>query len=266
MDMNRKGLLVSILASASVLLLSACSFNAANPVSAQSSPVAPAPGNTPGQTVVPPTTGSTGRVITVVGTGQASGAPDVATVNIGIDTQSASVQQAVSDNRTRMNALLEALKGQGVADNDIQTSNYSVFTEQQPSPSGTTPTTPTLTYRVSNQVNVTVRDVSKLGDVLDTVVGAGANNIYGVSFSVADASTLQGDARAKAMADAKARAQSLATLAGVNLGDVVSVSEVVNGATPMYRTEAAASGSGGTPIQPGTLDISMSVQVSYEIR
>lgn len=267
--MNRKGLLVSLLASASVLLMSACSFNAASPVSAQSSPVAPSPTSISSPAAPPvaaPSSGNTGRVITVVGTGQASGTPDVATVNIGVETSSSSVQQAVADNRTRMNTLLQVLKGQGIADSDIQTTNYSVFTEQQPAPNGTTPTTPTLTYRVSNQVNVTVRDVSKLGDVLDTVVSNGANNVYGVNFSVADTSKLEGDARAKAMADAKARAQSLASLAGVNLGDVVSVSEVTNGATPMYRTEAAASASGGTPIQPGTLDISMSVQVSYEIR
>jgi uncharacterized protein YggE len=209
---------------------------------------------------------NTGRVITVVGTGQASGAPDVATVNIGVETSSGNVQQAVADNRTKMNTLLQVLKGLNIAENDIQTTNYSVYTEQQPAPTGTTPTTPTLTYRVSNQVNVTVRDVSKLGDVLDTVVTNGANNIYGVSFSVADPTKLQGDARAKAMADAKARAESLASLAGVRLGEVVSVSEVVNGATPMFRAEAAATGSGGTPIQPGMLDVNMSVQVSYAIQ
>jgi uncharacterized protein YggE len=258
-DMNRKSIIVSVLALATVLLMTACSFDAANPASAQSSPVATT-------TTVPLSGGSTGRVITVVGTGQASGTPDVATVNIGIDTQSSNVQQAVSDNRTKMNALLDALKGQGIADNDIQTSNYSVYTEQQQNSPGKTPTASALTYRVSNQVNVTVRDVSKLGDVLDTVVSAGANNVYGVSFSVADPSSLQGDARAKAMADAKVRAESLASLAGVGLGDVVSISEVVNSVTPMYRAEAVASGVGGTPIQPGTLDVSMSVQVSYAIR
>ena len=261
--MRRKDIIVTLLASATVLLMTACSFNGVSPASAQSSPVAPT--TIPAQTVAPATGSSAGRVITVVGTGQASGAPDVANVNIGVETQSSNVQQAVADNRTKMTALLEALKGLGIADADINTSNYSVYTEQQPNTGATTPTTPTLNYRTNNQVNVTVRDVSKLGDILDTVVTAGANSIYGVSFSVADTSKLEADARAKAMADAKARAQSLASLAGVNLGEVVSVSEVSSGPVPLMRSEVGAGG-GATPIQPGALDVNMSVQVSYAIQ
>jgi uncharacterized protein YggE len=264
--MDRKGLLLSIFVTATVLLMSACSYNPANPASAQSSPVSTSPTGVLSQTAIPQDNAMSGRVITVVGTGQAFGTPDVATVNIGVETQSASVQQAVTENSTRMNKILMELKGQGIADKDIRTSNYSVFTDQQPNPTGTTPITPTLFYRVSNQVSVMVRDVSKIGNVMDTVVSAGANNIFGVNFSVAEPSKLEGDARAKAMADAKERAQNLAILAGVSLGDVVNVSEVVNSPAPLLRSEVAASVSGNTPIQPGSLDITMSVQVSYEIR
>jgi hypothetical protein len=264
--MDRKRLVLSILVTATVLFMSACSVNSGSPASAQTSPVGTSSTGVPGQTAIPSANGPSERLITVVGTGQASGAPDVATVNIGVETQSVSIKHAVADNSTRMNKLLLALKSLGIADNDIRTSNYSVFTEQQPGSTDSAPAAPAVTYRVSNQVSLTVRDVSKLGNVLDAVVNAGANNINGVNFSVADTSKLEGDARAKAMADAKARAQSLASLAGVELGEVVSVSEVVNNPEPVLRAAVAASGPAGTPIQPGTLDIGTSVQVSYEIR
>jgi uncharacterized protein YggE len=207
-----------------------------------------------------------GRGITVVGTGQASGTPDVANVNIGVETQSASVQQAVADNRTKMNKLLETLKGLNIADKDITTSNYSVYTEQQPGSGGKVGSANAIAYHVNNQVNVTVRDVSKLGDVLDKVVEAGANNIYGVNFSVADTSKLQEDARGKAVADAKARAESLAKLAGVNLGDVIAVSEVIGNAPMPMLSAAQAGGAGATPIQPGTLNVNDSVMVTYAIK
>jgi uncharacterized protein YggE len=115
-----------------------------------------------------------------------------------------------------------------------------------------------------------VRDVNKLGDVLDKVVAAGANNVYGVSFSVDDTSKLEADARAKAVADAKARADSLARLTGVTLGDVVSVSEVIGGPGPVYEaarmSAAAGLGGGGAPIQPGELEVNMSIQVTFAIK
>jgi uncharacterized protein YggE len=117
-------------------------------------------------------------------------------------------------------------------------------------------------------VNVTVRDVNTLGDVLDKAVAAGANNIYGISFSVDDTTKLQADARAKAVADAKSRAESLAKLAGVTLGDVVSVSEVIGSSVPMYDAPRAAMGmgGGGAPVQPGEMEVSMSIQVTFAIK
>ena len=212
---------------------------------------------------------ATERGITVVGVGTANGTPDVAHITVGIETQGASVQEAVDDNKTKMTALLSAIKALNIADKDIQTTNYSVYSQSDsvPSPTGKGDNG-LLTYHVSIQVDVVVRDVSKLGDVLDKVVAAGANNIYGVNFSVDDPSKLQADARAKAFADAKARAQSLAQLAGVSLGDVVSVSEFGSGSSPimMAQAPAAGMGGGGAPIQPGNLDVSMNVQVTFAIK
>ena len=218
---------------------------------------------------VPPASGPV-RSITVVGVGKASGTPDVAHVNVGIETEADSVKQAVADNKAKMTQLLETLKGLGIADKDIQTSNYGVYAQRQPvpGPEGKGGLGP-MTYHVNNQVNVTVRDVAKLGQVLDEVVAAGANNVYGVNFSVDDTSKLQADARAKAFADEKARAESLARLAGVTLGDVVSVSEVIGGPGPIYegpRMAAAAGLGGGAPIQPGELEVNMSIQVTFTIK
>jgi uncharacterized protein YggE len=212
---------------------------------------------------------ATERGITVVGVGTANGTPDVAHITVGIETQGTSVQQAVDDNKTKMTALLSAIKALTIADKDIQTTNYSVYSQRDsvPNPAGNGDNGP-LTYHVSNQVDVTVRDVSKLGDVLDKVVAAGANNIYGVNFSVDDPSKLQADARTKAFADAKARAQSLAQLAGVSLGDVVTVSEFGSGSSPIMDMKSAAMGlgGGGAPIQPGALEVSMNVQVTFAIK
>ena len=209
------------------------------------------------------------RSITVVGVGKANGTPDVANVTVGVETAGNSVQQAVTDNNTQMTALIAALRELDIADEDIMTSNYSVYTERQPGPmpadTAITGTVGAVTYRVSNQVQVTVRDVTKLSGVLDAVVAAGANSIYGVNFSVGDTSQLEGDARTAAMADAKARAESLANLAGVTLGEVVSVSELVGGPGPVAYSARAEAAGGGAPIQPGTLEMNLSVQVTYAI-
>jgi uncharacterized protein len=249
-----------------VLIVSALAFAVACTAAAVplSAAAGGGPNSAPAASGLPQTSSTVERGITVVGGGKASGTPDVAHVNIGIDTEAASVQQAVSDNQAKMTALLEALKGLKIQDKDIQTTNYSVYTQQAPSPDGKTSTMP-VSYHVSNQVDLTVRDVSQLSDILDKAVAAGANNIYGVSFSVDDTSKLEADARAKAVADAKARAASLAQLAGVELGDVVSLSEVIGNNGPVYAM-AAGMGGGGTPIQPGELSVQMSVQVTFALK
>jgi hypothetical protein len=258
----------SVLLIVAVLAFAAgCSAGAIPAAQAGSTQLTSPLGGGPGAVQI--ATGTAGRGITVVGVGKASGAPDVANISVGVETQADTVQQAVADNKAKMTQLLDALKALGIADKDIQTSNYGVYTERQPVPSseGKGATGPT-TYHVNNQVNVTVRDVNKLGDVLDKAVAAGANNIYGISFSVDDTTRLQADARAKAVADARTRAESLAKLAGVTLGDVVSVSEVIGSSVPMYDAPRAAMGlgGGGTPVQPGELEVSTSVQVTFAIK
>ncbi len=123
-----------------------------------------------------------------------------------------------------------------------------------------------FTYRVSASLSVNVRDLSRLGKVLEDAVKAGANNIAGVSYGIQDRSTLEAAAREKAVADAKARAQALAQLSGVELGGVVSVSEVIGGASPVVdRGSLGLGGGGGAPLQPGQLEVVTQVQVSFAI-
>jgi uncharacterized protein YggE len=207
------------------------------------------------------------RTITVVGTGKAAGTPDVAEVTIGIETRDESVQKAAEENNATMSALLEAVKELGIDQKDIQTSNYSVYADRKPIPDTGTAidSEEQVEYVVSNQVRVTVRDLEKLGDLLDKAMEAGANNIYGISFTVDDPSALEAEARANAVADARARAESLAELAGVQVGDVLSISEVIGGPVPVAAKEMVSGMGVAAPVEVGELEVSLSVQVTYVI-
>jgi hypothetical protein len=211
---------------------------------------------------------SPSEIIMVVGQGSVHVKPDIVQVTIGVETSGESVSQAVADNEEKMTAILAALEKAGIAEKDIQTTNYSIQLDNSQGPvpaagSSATPAKPL--YRVSNMVNVTVRDLESVGDVLDAAIAAGANNIWGISFSLSDPAAAQADARAKAIDDAKARAEALAELNGVKLGPVMSVSEIVSGGpVPLPAAYESATAKGGT-ISPGELEISYQVQVSYFI-
>ena len=202
--------------------------------------------------------------ITVVGQGTAYGQPDQATVVVGVETFAATVAEATSQNQTTLENVMAALTAAGIAAEDIQTTNYSLYAEQTYSESGPTGI---AGYRVSNQVNVKMRDIALVGDVLAAVTEAGANAIYGVNFAVADPAALEAEARALAMQDAANRAASLAELGNVTLGEITVISEVVR--TPVmpygggYALEQAASAPG---ISPGQLSYQVQVQVTYGIQ
>ncbi len=208
--------------------------------------------------------GSPARTLTVVGSGSASAVPDLATAQIGVDTQAASPQPATRQNEKRLQAVIESLKAAGIAEPDIQTAYYNLYAEPLYDPAANA-LTGEFTYRVSNSLLVKVHDLTQVGTVLTAAVEAGANNISGVTFSIADTTALEATAREKAVADAKARAQSLAQLSGVGLGEVVAISEVIGGPGPVLY-ELGGLGGGGEPIQPGQLEVRMQVQVSFAIK
>jgi uncharacterized protein YggE len=211
------------------------------------------------------------RTITVVGEGKVSLMPDIATINVGAEARADTASEAKAEVDARMAAIAAALQEAGVAEKDIQTSHYSIHYEQEPMPmtsmmgEGPAPENQGG-YRVSNMVRVTVRDVEKAGDVLDAVVQAGANQVYGVNFTVSDESTWQSEARAKAMADARSRAQELAGLAKVELGGVLSVSEVIGSLSVPVPVMAVERGMGGGGIAPGELELGTQIQVTFAIQ
>jgi len=216
------------------------------------------------------TTSTLSRTITVVGEGTVKIKPDIAQANIGVEVVRATVKAASSGAKESMDAVLKALKEQGVDEKDIQTSGYSVWTERPYGPEG--PSGDEVLYHVSNQVAVTIRDLDTVGTVLDAAIEAGANNIYGVTFNLADPSQVESEARKEAVADAQAKAQELATLNDIKLGDVVSVSEVIGGRGGYYAggvREAAVSaglGGGGGPISPGELELTLQLEIVYTVQ
>jgi uncharacterized protein YggE len=210
------------------------------------------------------------RTITVVGQGTARVQPDIAQVTIGVETLAGTVSEAVDENDVKMQAILAALKQVGIADKDIQTTNYSISFERAPEPvpvpEGGASGQGKPQYRVSNMVNVTIRDLAKVSTVLDSVVEAGANNVWGVSFSVDDAKPAESAARSKAISDAQVRAEELARLGSVKLGPIMSISEIISGGpVPLAVKMEAAQSAGGTPISPGEIEVSYQAQVVYYI-
>jgi uncharacterized protein YggE len=201
--------------------------------------------------------------ITVIGEGTVSIEPDMVQATIGVEIVRPTVKEASAEADVVMNAVFQALQEQGVAEKDMQTSSFSVWTDQSYTPDGSLGE---VAYRVSNQVNVTIRDLDKVGDILDAAMAVGANSIYGVSFSLSDPEEVESEARAKAVDNARAKAQELAQLTDLQLGTVVSVSEVI-GTGGYYAggvREAALQGfGGGAPIMSGELELTLQLQIVF---
>ncbi|MBI4770355.1 MAG: SIMPL domain-containing protein [Chloroflexi bacterium] len=205
------------------------------------------------------------HTLNVTGEGSAQVPPDLAVASIGVHVQKAEAGAAVEENNRRSNAVAAAIKGLGVADADLQTLNFSIFARDQYDRDGS-PTGEVL-YVTDNTVTVTVRDLSKLGAVLDAAVQAGANSIFGVSYAVEDQSAAAAQAREKALADARARAEQLAAGAGVTLGRVLNAGESLMGG-PVYSpfTGGKAADYSGVPTAAGNLSVQVQVYVTYEIK
>jgi uncharacterized protein len=215
------------------------------------------------------------RTITVVGRGEVKTKPDLATTTVGVEALGPTVDAAMADAEARMNSVLDALKKMGIADKDLQTSNFSINFERQSDPQPVTAqatpgkfTPPSGFYRVSNMVQVNIRDLATVGDVIDTAVKAGANNVWGINFSLENTDKLEAQAREDAVKDARARAESLAGLTNVQVGDVISVSEVIGSQpVPIYASaKAEGLGGGGTPSEPGEVTFTTQIQVVYGIK
>ena len=209
------------------------------------------------------------RTITVVGQGSVKIKPDIARVNIGVETSATSVISATAESAVIMDALIAALKGEGVAEVDIQTSGYSVWLDRVRDPTGAA--APEPSYRVQNNVSATIRDLDRVGAILDSAIEAGANSIGGVSFGIEDPSALESQARRKAVTNARAKAAELAQMNGLKVGPVISISEIVGAGGGYYSSNFATSsrpiGIGGAagPITPGELELALQLQITYAL-
>ncbi|MFH1906423.1 MAG: SIMPL domain-containing protein [Chloroflexota bacterium] len=204
------------------------------------------------------------RVMTVTGAGQVTLTPDIAYVYIGVRTEDENVGRAVPDNNRKAQAVMDALERAGVATKDIRTTNFNVWpSDQYDEKGGKTGTI----YVVENTVYVTVRDLTKLGELLETAIQSGANNINGVQFDVAERTEAIAKARIAAVEDARKQAEEIASAAGVQLGAVQTISYY--DAAPMaydygkgggVRVEAAV------PVSPGQMQITTTVTIVYELK
>ena len=209
--------------------------------------------------------------LTLSSHGETRMAPDQATISMGVTVQAPTAAAALTANRTRMNAVISAIRAQGVAERDIQTSGLDLSPQYTyPNRTGGTSGPPRVTaYQVSNQVTVLVRDLTKLGPAVDAVVGSGANQINSISFGLANADTRADEARRQAVANVARKAELYAQAAGLRVVRLVTLSES-GGYTPrppvmMMRQTMAEAADASTPVQPGEVGVRVDVTAVYEL-
>jgi len=209
------------------------------------------------------------RTLNAIGEGKVYLVPDLAYVNIGVHSEAATVAEALKDNNAQAQAIQKALTDMGVDAKDIQTAAFNVYPMQQQNPKpGSTDTTPVTVYVVDNTVSVTVRDLQKLGGLLDKVVSTGANNINGVQFDVANKVAAMAEARKQAIQDAQNQATEIASAAGVVLGSIQNMSVNANNQPgPLYAGKGGfATADSSVPVSAGQLLITANANITYIIQ
>jgi len=222
-----------------------------------------------------PTTGtismnSQQQGIWVNGTGEVTATPDLAILRLGIESQEDTVALAQEKSSLAMDGVMQALKDNGLEDKDIQTSYFNI--QKMTRWVGEKGEEEVIGYRVTNMVTANIRDMENVGGIIDDVVVAGGDltRIDGISFTVEDPTAFQAEARELAVADAEAKAEVLAKAAGVELGNPTYITESSYTPYPVYRDsyavpEAISAGMPATAISPGEMDITINVQVAYDI-
>jgi len=201
--------------------------------------------------------------ISVSGEATVSVAPDLAQIDAGVANDAKTAKEASDANNAAMGKVLLALKGAGIAEKDYQTSRLSL--QPQYGQNKSTGASPVVGFRASNRVTVKIRDVTKVAGIIDTLVGAGANDIGNISFEVTQASKLLDDAREQAVADARRKAEIYAKATGVTLGAPLSVSE--GGApVPLFKARMATPQMAPAAVAPGEETLSVTVNVSWAIK
>jgi len=267
--MNKKGLLKSI----GVLVVLAVTLTACAQIRPQSTLAAgetsPVAGGGGGGGVVWQQAGSAWpQGLVATGTGTASTEPETALVVFGVELRGDDPAAIVNEAADKINKAIAAVQGLGVAQEDVQTTGYNLWVETIYDPEKGTPTGEVV-YHVSHYVQATLRDLTKVGDLLAAVVGAGANTISSVNFGVENPDALVEQARQQALEKARAQAETMAQALDVALGKPVTIMETSGGyPVPVAMAGGMGGGGGGVAapsISPGTFSVSVSVQVIYTI-
>ncbi|MBX7495679.1 SIMPL domain-containing protein [Qipengyuania sp. 6B39] len=211
---------------------------------------------------------ATGPVVELTVNEIVRAAPDVAQVGAGVTTRAATAQEAMRLNAQQIERLIDRLRALGIDRKDIQTANFSLNAQYQYRNDGEQPTF--IGYDVSNQLNVKLRDLKRAGEVLDELVGAGANNIYGPNFMLEDDVAANAEARKAAFARGRAMAEDYARMAGYSGVRLLEVSESFQSYGPMPMAEGAiavtaTSRDAKTQIEPGQVGTGVTVTVKYEM-
>lgn len=212
------------------------------------------------------------RLISVSGEGTVEGAPDMALITLGVVNEARAAREALAANSQSMNRILDALKQSGIEPRDLQTSGFAVDPVYSQPPQGQDSSVPfrpeIVGYRVQNNITLRIRDLTRVGALLDQVVTLGANSISGPTFTLDDPTALQDKARSAAIADALRKGKLYADAAGLALGPIFRIDEnYVSPPQPyaapmMMRMEADQS---DVPIEGGALTFKMQVAVSWRI-
>ena len=202
--------------------------------------------------------------ITVNGEATISVPPDTAQIDSGVTTEAKTAREASDANNKAMGGVLQALKNAGIAEKDIQTSRLSLSPQSAASRNANAPFQ-IVGYRASNRVTVTIRDITKVAETIDVLVGAGANEISGIGFVVSKASKLLDEARTEAVSDARRKADIYARAADVSIGAPLSITEETTPGPIPYR-KLAAGVSAAAPVAQGEETLRVTISVSYELK
>ena len=212
------------------------------------------------------------RTMSLTGHGEVTVEPDLATITLGVVREAKTARDALSANNHAMAKVISTVTSAGVAQKDIQTSNFAVapkYHYPKQNSNGERPAPRIVGYTVSNSLTVIVRKLDSLGEVLDSVVIAGSNQINGVSFSISEPRPLRNKARKRATADAVEKAELYAEAAGVKLGPILSISEQfshVPPPQPKFARTMAMEAADAVPIAHGEHEISANVNITWQLQ
>jgi len=211
------------------------------------------------------------NTIVVEGTGKVTSVPDLAKISLGVETQASTVSKAQVDNTKKMNAIISAVKEMGVVDKDIKTTNYSIWPRYNYDRD--TGVSNIIGYTINQSVEISIRELDKIGDILQKSGDLGANQVGGINFTIDNPETLKSQAREKAIEDAKVKAVTLFKSIGVKPGRIVGYNEVYPGSyCPYYSSSVSLKegiGGAGVPapdVEVGSQDVEVNISLIYELQ